>query len=124
MQLWIVAIMALALAGPAQASGGKAKKDASAVMAYVKQETGASCLKPVRAVGSQWATESGAEESAQKSWREEVRFHHGESAADLDKAKEYARRCTKSSIGEVVGQSLYRCEVEAVPCRPGFTRDK
>lgn len=124
MQLWIVAIMALALAGPAQASGGKSKKDPTAVMAYVKQETQASCLKPVRAVGSQWATESGAEESAQKSWREEVRFHHGESAADLDKAKEYARRCTKSSIGEVVGQSLYRCEVEAVPCRPGFTRDK
>lgn len=78
------------------------------------------CLSPVRVVGSQWATQDGAEESARKSWSEEVRFSSGESFMDLNTAQNYRRRCTRSSIGEIAGQTLHRCEIEATPCRPGL----
>ena len=78
------------------------------------------CLPPVRVVGSQWASDSGAEESARKAWSEEVRFSAGESFMDLETAQNYRRRCTRSSIGELAGQTLHRCEIEAMPCRPGM----
>jgi hypothetical protein len=79
------------------------------------------CLPPVRVVGSQWATESGAEESARKAWAEQVRFSHGESYMALEASQALKRRCTRSSIGEIAGQTLHRCEIEAMPCRPGLT---
>jgi hypothetical protein len=78
------------------------------------------CLAPVRVVGSQWATDSGAEDSAQKAWSEQVRFSHGESFMDLEHAQSYRKRCSRSSIGEALGQTLHRCEIEALPCRPGM----
>jgi len=80
------------------------------------------CLDRVTVVGSQWATEAGAEESAQKSWMESTRWAHGESAMDLANAQGYAKRCSRSSIGEVVGQTFHRCEVSARPCRPVMER--
>lgn len=78
------------------------------------------CLKRVTVVGSQWATEAGAEESAQKAWMEAVRWSHGEMSMDMKNAEGYARRCSRSSIGEVVGQTFHRCEVTATPCRPAM----
>lgn len=102
----------------------KARPKAPAVKAYVQREPEKTCLKPVAVVGSQWATESGAEDSARKAWAESVRFHSGEAFMDLTHANGYARRCARSSIGEVVGQTLHRCEVSAVPCKPGFDKDK
>ncbi len=55
------------------------KKSATRVMAYEERAKPPknSCLGPVRVVGSQWATETGAEESAQKAWMEQVRFELG-----------------------------------------------
>jgi len=106
---------------PAGASGTTKKHPGTKVKAIEQRETKQSCLPPVRVVGSQWATESGAEESAQKSWAEAVRFSHGEVYMQLDQAIGYQKRCSRSSIQEVVGQTLIRCEVDAAPCRPPFT---
>jgi len=90
------------------------------VMAYQQRapEEKVKCLAPVRVVGSQFVTEHGAEESAQKSWMEAVRFDSGEQFMSLDNARDYSRRCARSSVGEIAGQTFYRCEVIAKPCRP------
>lgn len=92
------------------------------VRAYVKREDEDRlvCLDRVRVVGSQWATESGAEESARKAWMEQVRWRFGESAMSIEAAQDYSKRCSRSSIGEVANSVLHRCEVQARPCRPVF----
>jgi hypothetical protein len=107
--------------GAAEASGTAKKHPGTKVKAIEQRETKQSCLSPVRVVGSQWATADGAEESAQKAWAETVRFNHGEAFMQLDQAVGYQKRCSRSSVGEVVGQTLIRCEVDAAPCRPPFT---
>jgi hypothetical protein len=80
------------------------------------------CLERVTVVGSQWAGESGAEESAQKAFMEQVRWNDGESFMDIKNAEGYAKRCARSSIGEVAGATLHRCEVSALPCREIMAR--
>jgi hypothetical protein len=76
------------------------------------------CLDTVRVVGSQWVAEEGAEDSAKKAFMEEVRWRHGESFMSIDNARDYEKRCSRSSVGEAVGQTLVRCEIAARPCRP------
>lgn len=78
------------------------------------------CDFPVVVVGSQRVTESEAEDSAQKAWMEEVRFSLGEAYMGIDNAKDYARMCSRSSIGEVLNQTMHRCRVVAIPCRPAL----
>lgn len=92
------------------------------VRAYVKRDDDdrLQCLDVVRVVGSQWATSDGAETSAQKAWMEQVRWRYGESAMTIEAATGYAKRCSRSSIGEVASSVLHRCEVQARPCRPVF----
>lgn len=80
------------------------------------------CLDRVTVVGSQWANEAGAEESAQKAFMEQVRWQSGEQFLDIRNADGYAKRCSRSSIGEVIGQTMHRCEVSARPCRPVMER--
>lgn len=131
---YVIAGLMLALAfaiahHPAQSSEvpsarAKTKAKAPAVKGYVKREDEPSCLKPVAAVGSQWVDESGAEESAKKAWMEAVRWHHGEAYIDIARAKDYRHRCSRSSIGEAVGQVMHRCEVSAGPCKPSLSGDK
>lgn len=82
------------------------------------------CLDRVTVVGSQWATEAGAEEGARKSWMEQARWALGEVYMSIENAEGYAKRCSRSSIGEVVGQSLHRCEVSARPCRQALAVEK
>jgi len=99
------------------------KRRKSEVRAYVKREADEDrlvCLDRVRVVGSQWASESGAEESARKAWMEQVRWRFGESAMTIEAAQDYSKRCSRSSIGEVANSVLHRCEVQARPCRPVF----
>jgi hypothetical protein len=114
-------IFMLLVSIPAGASGTSKKHPGTKVKAIEQRETKQSCLSPVRVVGSQWATADGAEESAQKAWAETVRFNHGEAFMQLDQAVGYQKRCSRSSVGEMVGQTLIRCEVDAAPCRPPFT---
>jgi hypothetical protein len=78
------------------------------------------CYDAIRVVGSQWATEAGAEESAQKAWMERVRWSIGEAAMSITAAEGYEKRCSRSSVGELANQVLHRCEVRARPCRPVF----
>ena len=80
----------------------------------------ARCLPPVRVVGSQDLRPDAAEQSALKAWAEMVRWTHGESYQDFENAKGYQKRCSRSSIGEALGQYFTRCEVSASPCRPGM----
>jgi hypothetical protein len=49
-----------------------------------------------------------------------VRWTHGESFQDFANAQNYQRRCSRSSIGEALGQYFTRCEITADPCRPGM----
>jgi hypothetical protein len=80
------------------------------------------CLERVTVVGSQWAGEEGAEESAQKAWMEQVRWNDGEAWMDIKNVEGYAKRCARSSVGEVLNQVLHRCEISARPCREVMAR--
>lgn len=96
--------------------------EATRVMAYSKRQK-LSCLSRVRAVGSQWVGASGAKQSAIKAWREIVRFDSGEKFSDWANATGVMQGCSRSSIGEVIGKVLYRCEVSAAPCKMKLTGD-
>lgn len=37
---------------------------------------------------------------------------------DMTNARDFESRCGRVSIGEVVGQVTYRCEIMARPCKP------
>jgi hypothetical protein len=84
----------------------------------------ATCYSAIRVVGSQGLSEDAAEQSAQKGWMEQVRWKHGEHAMDIGNARAYVKRCSRSSIGEVLDKTFHRCEVEAKPCRPKFEDGK
>ena len=84
------------------------------------RERGRSCLDRVRGLGTQWIGEQGALDAAKKDWMERVRYYHGETFLDLSHAADFAKRCGRVSIGEVAGQVLYRCEIEARPCKASF----
>lgn len=76
------------------------------------------CLDKVRGLGTQWIGEAGALEAAKKDWMERVRYDHGEKFIDFNNARDVITACSRVSIGEVVGQVTYRCDVWAMPCRP------
>lgn len=123
----LTVICAAALAhAPAKADGPPPpKRPATKVKAFVERAPEPICGKTaVSVVGSQYLNEPGAEESAQKAWHEAVRFHHGEAYMDLARARDYRHRCSRSSIGEALGQIMHRCEVSAIPCKPPMTGDK
>lgn len=124
---WLIAVLAFfwSLESPALASAPK-KKPGTRVMAieHKEPEPKKGCLPPIRVVGSQDIREDAAEESAKKAWAEQVRWSHGESYQDINNAIAYAKRCSRSSIGEALGQYFSRCEVEAAPCREPFTSVK
>lgn len=82
------------------------------------------CLDHVRVVGSQWVGAEGAEDSAKKAFMEEVRWRFGEAFMDVANARDYEKRCSRSSVGEAVGQTLIRCEIAARPCRPPMSAGK
>jgi len=81
-------------------------------------ERGWSCLDKVRGLGTQWIGTEGALDAARKDWMERVRYDHGESYIDMTNARDFESRCGRVSIGEVVGQVTYRCEILARPCKP------
>lgn len=79
------------------------------------------CLDRVRGLGTQWVGTKGALDAAKKDWMERVRYDHGESFVDMTNAGDVESRCGRVSIGEVVGQVLYRCEIIARPCKAPMT---
>jgi hypothetical protein len=79
------------------------------------------CLPSMEGIGTQWATEDGALDRAEKDWMERVRYKYGERYMDISNSAGYDRdrdrECGRSSIGEVAGQTLHRCSIWARPCR-------
>jgi hypothetical protein len=84
----------------------------------------ATCYAAIRVVGSQGLSEEAALTSAHKGWMEAVRWKHGEAAMDIGNARADQKRCSRSSIGEVLDKTFHRCEFEARPCRPKFEDGK
>lgn len=80
------------------------------------------CRAMRRAVGNQHLTVDGAKKAANDAWAGTIRFHLGEKFMDLGNAKRIVYTCSRSSIKEgdvtTLGQTLTRCEIEAIPCRP------
>lgn len=103
------------------------RRDATRVYSYVRRDTddddrGGLCRETRRAVGDQHLTVDGAKKAANDAWAGTVRFHLGEKYMDLSNARRIVYTCSRSSIKEggvtTLGQSLTRCEIEAVPCHP------
>ena len=80
------------------------------------------CLGLVRGLGTQWIGEGGALEAAKKDWLEKVRYDHGETYLDMNHAEDFEKRCGRTSIGEIAGQVLFRCEIVARPCKGEFDK--
>jgi hypothetical protein len=78
------------------------------------------CEGKVRGLGTQWIGTEGAMDAAKKDWMERTRYDHGESYLDLTHAKDFVSRCGRVSIGETLGQVMYRCEIIARPCKGVF----
>ncbi len=78
------------------------------------------CEGKVRGLGTQWIGTEGAMDAAKKDWMERTRYDHGESYLDLSHAKDFVSRCGRVSIGETLGQVMYRCEIIARPCKGVF----
>ncbi|CAN1722681.1 conserved exported protein of unknown function [Hyphomicrobium sp. 1Nfss2.1] len=100
------------------------KEDPTRVMGYVKREDEmktarpeVQCTEKVRGLGTQWIGTEGAMDAAKKDWMERVRYDYGESFLDLSHAKDFVSRCGRTSIGETMGQVMYRCEIVARPCK-------
>ena len=98
----------------------KAQHESSASERRDSRDRNRVCLDRVRGLGTQWIGEQGALDAARKDWMERVRYYHGETFLDLSHAADFAKRCGRVSIGEVAGQVLYRCEIEARPCKASF----
>jgi len=75
------------------------------------------CKAPIRGLGTQFIGEQGALDAARKDWMEHTRYDLGEKYIDLSRARDFKKRCGRTSIGETLGQVLYRCEIFARPCR-------
>jgi len=81
---------------------------------------GVTCQPQVRGLGTQWVGEQGALDAAKKDWMERVRYDLGESYLDMSNARDFVSRCGRVSIGETMGQVMYRCEINAQPCKGVF----
>jgi hypothetical protein len=82
-----------------------------------EDDRGYRCLEPIRGVGTEWIGQEGALEAARKDWMERVRYDHGERFIDMTNDREEVTRCSRVSIGEVMGKVMYRCEIWARPCQ-------
>jgi len=99
------------------ASSAASSSDATKVMAYVKREPESQCADKVRGLGTQWIGTEGAMDAAKKDWMERVRYDYGEAFLDMTNSKDFVSRCGRTSIGETMGQVMYRCEIVARPCK-------
>ena len=122
MHRFFVFLLALALATSVVAAREKhrVRKSSGGSSERTEGRDGRVCLDRVRGLGTQWIGEQGALDGAKKDWMEHVRYYHGETYVDMSHATDVMKRCGRVSIGEVAGQVLYRCEIEARPCKAGF----
>lgn len=92
------------------------------VKAYVKREDddAIKCKDMVVVIGDARPSVSSAKEDAESVFMRTVRYKYGESWMDVQNARDYASRCARASITEIVGQVMTRCEIKARPCRAPF----
>ena len=106
---------------PKKAKRQQEKKTYSFRPSPTVPDNGSKCFDRITVVGSQWVGEGGAYESAVKAAKEAVRWQIGEMAMDPANWQDVQKRCSMSSVGEVVGQTFHRCEIRLTPCRPGMS---
>ena len=99
------------------------EREPTRVYGYTRREDdrddrGERCKPRRRIVGDQHLTVDGARSQADKAWSQTVRFYHGEQYMAVENAEDAAYTCSRSSVGETLGQTFSRCELEARPCRP------
>lgn len=105
----------------------RSTNEATRVMAYVRREgenaarADVQCAEKVRGLGTQWIGTEGALDAAKKDWMERVRYDYGKSYLDMTNAHDFVSRCGRVSIGETMGQVMYRCEIVARPCKGQMT---
>jgi len=75
------------------------------------------CRDKRRVVGDQGLSVALAQGQADKSWAADVRFHLGERYMDIANAEEIKYECSRSSVGETLGQTFHRCQISARPCK-------
>ena len=93
------------------------------VRGYSRREDandGISCKDVLTVIGDARPSEEMARDDAEKTFMRAARFRFGESWMSVENARDYAIRCSRASIAEVVGQVMHRCELMAKPCRPPF----
>lgn len=109
------------------------RSDSTRVYAYIRRDDedrqerraelrrderrGYDCRDIKRVVGNQHLTISGAKGEADKAWIQAIRFYHGEVFMDMSHARGITYTCSRSSVGETLGQTFTRCEIEARPCK-------
>jgi hypothetical protein len=106
------------------ASGARSDEYRRGKMRYyaAPEEPERICAGKVRGLGTQWIGEAGALEAAKKDWMERTRYDLGEAYIDLSNAEDFVRRCGRTSIGEVAGNVMHRCEIIARPCKGDFAK--
>jgi hypothetical protein len=82
------------------------------------------CRPNLAVVGDQYASESGAQQEADKAWMQTARWQWGERYMAREHADDATYECGRSSVGSVVGQVFYRCRLTAKPCRPDASPGK
>lgn len=100
-----------------------AKREATRVYGYHREDRrtdSVSCKDTVRVVGDARPNEAAARDDAEAAWMRETRWKYGALYISLPNARDYAIRCSRDSITEIVGQTMQRCELMARPCNPPF----
>lgn len=89
------------------------------------------CKPEIKVTGTQFLSENGAKERAQKAWEGMVQFRHGELYADLRFARDIRYQCVRSSVENIanrasealgVNTQLKRCLIWATPCIAPLTK--
>ena len=99
------------------------EREPTRVYAYERRDdderyrTGNECRDRRRVVGDQGLSTALAQGQADKAWQQDVRFYMGERFMDIKNAEGVRYECSRSSVGETLGQTFHRCEVSARPCR-------
>jgi hypothetical protein len=98
------------------------RRDQARVYSYVRRDEDDRdyrdrCRDTRRVVGDQGLSVALAQGQADKSWAADVRFHLGERFMDIANAEDIRYECSRSSVGETLGQTFHRCQISAKPCK-------
>lgn len=122
-----------------RAKGTFRKRRAPRVKAWVRKhrhlnafdDKNSGCKPEIKVTGTQFLSENGAKERAQKAWEGMVQFRHGELYADLRFARDIRYQCVRSSVENIANRAseavgintqLKRCLIWATPCIAPLTK--